>query len=91
MFDLLRRKQFRKDYKRVSKNPEFDRASLEHALNLLLNGEPLERRYETHLFMGKYRGCLECHIQPDILLIYTIDQKERVVYLHRIGSHSDLF
>lgn len=91
MYELFRRKQFKKDYKRVKANPEFNQQTFEYALVLLMSGELLERRYETHRLAGKYRGCFECHIQPDILLIYTIDGREKVVYLHRVGSHSDLF
>lgn len=41
--------------------------------------------------MGDYKGFWECHIQPDWLLIWEQDEEIKLISLHRIGTHSDLF
>ena len=91
MFFLFRRKQFKKDIKKLIRNPKFDSDKLAVVLSQLMSGEKLAEKYPSHTLGGDFNGCYECHIQPDVLLIYTIDKRESIVYLVRIGSHSDLF
>lgn len=57
----------------------------------LSNGFSLPPKNEDHELNGKFKGCRECHIQPDWLLIYEISDKNLILYLTRTGSHSDLF
>ena len=57
------------------------------------NGEELEQKYKDHILINdkhymKYR---ECHIQPDWLLVYKVQDNELVLLLFATGSHSDLF
>ena len=40
---------------------------------------------------GQYKDCLECHIEGDFLIIWIQDNEEKVIYLMRLGSHSELF
>lgn len=49
----------------------------------------LPEKYRDHSLAGDYHGYRECHIKPDVLLIYRTD--EQCLYLARIGSHSELF
>lgn len=51
----------------------------------------LEPANHDHALGGEYKNCRECHIRPDWLLIYEIDDKELYLYLTRTGSHSELF
>jgi mRNA interferase YafQ len=63
---------------------------LEAVLNLLIAGKQLPASYHDHMLQGGYwRGCRECHIQPDWLLIYRNLSDE--IELVRTGTHSDLF
>jgi len=55
----------------------------------LFNEEKLEVKYKDHQLMGIYRDSRECHVEPDWLLIYRIENDELI--LERTGSHSDLF
>ena len=55
----------------------------------LLNDEELEEKYRDHNLKGKFDGYRECHIKPDLLLVYRI--KDDTLELVDIGSHSDLF
>ena len=60
-------------------------------IDRLSEGETLEPKYKDHKLSGKYEGKRECHIEPDFLLIYEIKEKEIVLLLLRVGSHSELF
>ena len=60
-------------------------------VDLLSSGEKLGQKYKDHQLKGKYESCRECHIKPDLLLIYEIFEGNNVILLERLGSHSDLF
>lgn len=81
---------FKKDYKRIVKRG-YDVRQLEAVIGLLAERKPLPEKYRDHNLVGNYSGCRECHITPDWLLIYEINEDELVLYLTRTGSHSDLF
>lgn len=57
----------------------------------LANGQALEDKYRDHDLSGNYKGCRECHITPDWLLIYEVIDEVLVLMLYRAGSHSELF
>jgi len=81
---------FKKDHKLMKKRNR-DMNKLTDVINLLINEQPLPPKYENHPLYGKYKGKLECHIEPDWLLIYRIDDTSQRVVFYRTGSHSDLF
>ena len=57
----------------------------------LANGEALEVKFRDHDLSGDYKGCRDCHIEPDWLLIYEVVNDVLVLMLYRVGSHSELF
>ena len=57
----------------------------------LANLEKLDDKYKDHSLLGEYKGLRECHIEPDWLLIYYIENNTLTLVLARLGSHSDLF
>ena len=81
---------FKKDYKRIVKRG-YDVSLLKEVIDQLANKIPLPKKYKDHGLSGNYVGFRECHITPDWLLIYKIDDSELILYLTRTGSHSDLF
>ena len=81
---------FKKDYKRIVKRG-YDISLLEDVIGQLANKIPLSKKCKDHGLSGNYVGYRECHITPDWLLIYQIDDNELILYLTRTGSHSDLF
>lgn len=81
--------QFRKDYKRISKNPQ-KIASFQRIANYLINDIPIPQTYRPHALKGRYKGYMECHVESDFLLIW-IDEKNDVVELVRLGTHAELF
>lgn len=90
MLKLMVTGQFRKDYKRIKKRG-YDMKLLERVITLLLEGRIPKKRYKDHALSGNYSGFRECHILPDWLLIYTIDQDKLILIASRTGTHSDLF
>ena len=82
--------KFKKDYKRCKKRG-YNMNLLENVIDTLLSGEELDDKYYDHPLHGNYEGFNECHIQPDWLLIYRIENDILVLTLSRTGTHSDLF
>ena len=82
--------QFKKDVKLAKKQGK-DIDKLFDVIGMLANGNQLDEKYRDHDLSGNYKGCRECHIEPDWLLIYEIFDDILVLMLNRVGSHSELF
>ena len=80
--------QFKNDVKLVSKRG-YNMSRLYTVMKALENEEILDAKYKEHRLIGNQKGYLECHIEPDWLLIYKINGQD--LYLARTGTHSDLF
>lgn len=81
--------QFKKDYKLAMKRG-LKISLLDEVIALLSRGEELPEKYRDHALIGNWLGHRECHILPDWLLIYRIENDVLVLTLSRTGSHSDL-
>lgn len=57
---------------------------------MLANEQPIPAEYKPHKLHGNYKGCLECHIEDNFLLIW-VDPNTDIIELVRLGSHSELF
>lgn len=90
MLTLKTTSKFRKDYKRM-KSQGKNMSLLEDVINTLLEEKPLEARHRDHPLSGSYNGFRECHIMPDWLLIYAVNQGQLILTASRTGTHSDLF
>lgn len=88
MHNIFRTSRFKKDYKKLSQN---QKDILKEVVKKLANGEQLEEKYKDHKLIGNYLGCRECHLKPDLLLIYRIEENNLELALVRTGSHSLLF
>jgi len=88
---LERTKNFKQDYKRESKGRH--RKTLEDSfievLKLLLKNKPLAEKYKDHALTDDWSGYRDCHIKPDLVLIYRKPNK-KILQLVRIGSHGEL-
>jgi len=82
--------QFKKDFKKYQHN-ESVLEEFEEVIKMLRKKVKLPEKYADHVLGGQYRGMRECHIKPDALLIYSVSEKSKTLYLERIGSHSELF
>ena len=90
MLDIVPSNQFRKDLK-LAKKRGFKIEKLRSVITALAEGKKLEKRCRDHALSGEYSAFRECHIEPDWLLIYRIDEGVLELFLFRTGKHSDLF
>ncbi len=83
---------FKKQYKKIKKQGK-DLDQLYEVIEKLSNGEELDKKYKNHKLINDkfFKECNECHITPDWLLIYKIQDDMLVLLLFATGSHSDLF
>ncbi len=87
----------------IKAHSQFKRDCKKQAINLVLsknwaeviyhltNNLPLPKKYKDHALTGNWKGFRDCHIKPDLVLIYQIDIENTTLILARLGSHSDLF
>ena len=90
MLEIRYSAQFKKDIKRAQKQRR-DLSKLKAVLERLQQQEPLSDSLRDHALVGNYHGHRECHIEPDWLLIYEVDNGELILTAVRTGPHSDLF
>lgn len=60
-------------------------------ISKLAVGETLDEKFHDHELTGDWKGFRECHIKPDWLLIYLVNETDLILTLSRTGSHSELF
>ena len=89
-YDLAVTAQFRRDYK-LAKKLGLKMEALAEVVTLLAKGEALPEKNRDHSLSGNWIGHRECHVLPDWLLIYRIEENVLVLTLTRTGTHSDLF
>lgn len=89
MYSLEYSTQFKKDFKKITKRPIPDIIEVGQVISLLQRNELLEDKHVDHSLAGNWQGFRDCHIKPDLVLIYRVD--DDVLQLARIGSHSELF
>lgn len=81
---------FKRDYKRAVKRGQ-QIELLQAVVAALAAGKPLPEKNRDHSLSGRWEGFRECHILPDWLLVYRLEDDVLVLTLTRTGTHSDLF
>lgn len=81
--------QFKKDFKKVRNLPLPDLKTIFEVISTLEKNSVLNTKYKDHELSGNWAKFRECHIKPDLLLIYKVNSDE--LQLARLGSHNDLF
>ena len=89
-YDIQFTAQFKKDLK-LAKRQHKELDKLFDVIETIAFGKVLEAKYKDHELSGNYKGLRECHVEPDWLLIYSIQNDILVLMLYRLGSHSELF
>ena len=89
MYNLEYSTQFKKDFKKITKMPISDIIEVGNIISKLQRNETLDPKNVDHPLTGNWSGFRDCHIKPDLVLIYRIFNGQ--LQLARIGSHSDLF
>ena len=90
-YEIIYTRRFQKSLKRVQQLKGFKGERLKKVITVLANGEKLATEYRDHKLTGDLKDFRECHLAPDILLIYEIDDGILTLTLVTIGSHSLLF
>ena len=83
---------YKKEYKKIS-NQEVKKKAIREIVEILMfeGTEGIPQKNLPHLLTGNFKGCWECHVQPDLLLIWQEDIENKAIILQRLGSHSELF
>lgn len=84
--------QFKRDYKREKKSARYRKTldkDLLSTVELLVEDKPLPHRYYDHSLNGEWQDHRDCHIKPDLVLIYR-KPDNKTLELVRLGSHSEL-
>jgi len=89
MLNIRYSSQFKKDFKKLRNSPLPELKKLFEIITILEKSLVLDKKYKDHELSGNWENFRECHIKPDLLLIYKISFNE--LQLARLGSHSDLF
>ena len=90
MYEIRFTTAYKKAYKLMKKRGH-NMSLLNEVVDNLRCGKQLEARYHDHALSGKFQGLHECHIKPDWLLIYLIENDILTLTLVDTGSHADLF
>lgn len=88
MRSFSRSTQFKRDVKRLERRGK-TLGKLRAVLDLLIEGKPLSAELKDHPLRGEFAGSRDCHVEPDWVLIYTIEGNH--IRFERTGTHSDLF
>lgn len=90
-YNLRLTKRFKKHLKLMEKRNKSSIRKIAETVDLLQKGEKLPERFRNHELAGNLKGNRECHILPDLLLIYRIFNDILILELVDTGSHADLF
>jgi mRNA interferase YafQ len=83
-------KQFEKDLKLILRRGKNEK-KIRDVMARLIKQEVLDPRHRDHKLSGNWIGRRDCHIEPDWLLIYQVDEAANLIVFERTGTHSDLF
>ncbi|WP_027360765.1 type II toxin-antitoxin system YafQ family toxin [Desulforegula conservatrix] len=86
---LVQQSQFKTDLKRVAKSGRYKLSDILSVIEDLANDKPLPDKYRDHSLTGNWSDCRDCHIKPDLVLIYRKISND-TLQLIRLGSHSEL-
>lgn len=91
-YTLLYSTRFKKDFKKYLLQSQ-NLVAIKNTFSLLLYDgyAAIPSSMRPHKLAGNYKGCWECHVTPDLLLIWEQYEKEKEIMLIRLGSHSELF
>ncbi|MCZ6103318.1 type II toxin-antitoxin system YafQ family toxin [Campylobacter ureolyticus] len=80
--------KFKNQLKKLSQK---DKNLTKKVVDILTSGEKLDKKYLDHKLKNDFKDYRECHIKPDLLLVYRYFDDKLLLYLYQIGSHSEIF
>ena len=91
MLNITHSKRFKKDLRKLAHSGSFDLKHFHKVVNQLASELELSPKYKDHQLKGELKEFRECHLEPDLLLVYSKEESILTLFLLRIGSHSELF
>jgi mRNA interferase YafQ len=91
LYEIVKTKRFKSAYKRVKNLKGFKKEIFVEVVETLASGDKLNEKYRDHKLTGSLKNFRECHLAPDILLMYQIDVGVLILTLVSIGNHEQLF
>jgi len=88
IYSIFRTASFKKQYKKLSIS---DKELLKEVIILLAQSTELDAKYKDHKLTGNFKDLRECHVKPDLLLIYQINDDILELALVQVGNHNSLF
>lgn len=88
VYKIATTKRFDKEYAKLSQT---DRELVKEVINRLAKDEVLEQKYKDHTLKGELEGFRDCHVKPDLVLIYSKNKNTLILTAFRINTHSELF
>ena len=89
MLEIIYSSQFKKDFKKIRNLPFTDLKIIFDVISTIEQKMSLDPKYKDHELTGNWSNFRECHIKPDLLLIYQAN--DNILKLARLGAHSELF
>lgn len=80
--------KFKNQLKKLSQK---DKKLTKKVVDILASGEKLDKKYLDHKLKNDFKDYRECHLKPDLLLVYRYFDDKLLLYLYQIGSHSEIF
>lgn len=90
-YEIVKTRRFKTAFKRVKQLKGFNQEIFEEVITTLAEGKKLKKARKDHQLTGNLKDFRECHLAPDILLLYQIDDGILVLTLVSIGNHAQLF
>ena len=90
MYEIEYTNAFKKDLKVLQKR-NLAMPELKAIIEILISGKNIPIKYKNHRLKGNMSDKWDLHLQPNWILLYTKDEKEKIIKLVRTGTHSDLF
>lgn len=90
-YEIVKTRRFKTAFKRVKQLKGFKQNVFEEVVTTLAEGKNLKKERKDHQLTGNLKAFRECHLAPDILLVYQIDDGILILTLVSVGNHSQLF
>lgn len=91
MYFVYPLKNYKKSLNKLTRSGKIQIEEVDKVVECISLGKKLPEKHKDHNLKGEWKGYRECHIRPDVLLIYQKQEDKLILVLINIGSHSELF
>lgn len=91
MYKIILTVRFKKSLKKIKKSNEHNLSDIQNLINDIASNIKLDIKFKDHKLHGELSNLRECHIKPNLLLVYEKDKNNLILVLVDIGSHDKLF